>query len=268
MRVGIVGLGQVGETLQYGFRRIGHEIFAHDVRLGTRIGDVLGTQICFVCVPTESRPDGECDVSVVEDVCSQLHALVYQGLVVIKSTVTPGTTERLSRELSGLQLAFCPEFLRERSRYSDFVENHDVCIVGADSYMKFDIVRAAHRSIPKEFAHVTPTEAELCKYFANCFNALRITFANEMHDVCEAAGADYQSVKSAIVKRKSIGDSYLDSSKQFRAFGGRCLPKDTEALSKFAQRIGVETTLLNTVIRENKRNLKIERWGRKPDAAA
>ena len=247
MKIGIIGLGQVGETLQYGFQRIGHDVVGHDLKLGTKIQSVLDTDVCFICVPTPNMPSGKCDVNAVEEVCHDLYDLKYEGVTVIKSTVPPGTTDAIGRMLPDLTLAFCPEFLRERARYSDFVENHDVCIIGVDIRSDFEKIKEAHGSLPKEFVWLSTREAEFCKYFSNCFNALRITFANEFHDICKAAGVDYRNVKNAITKKKSIGDFYLDSSVHFRAFGGNCLPKDLSAMIEYAKTVGADVELLETV---------------------
>lgn len=251
MKIGIIGLGQVGETIQYGFRRVGHEVVGHDIKHGSKIESVLDTKVCFICVPTPNKASGECDTSNVRSVCASLDDHSYKGLVAIKSTVPPGTTDEMKTRHPNLQLVFCPEFLRERARYSDFVECHDVCIIGADENWQFEVLKIAHGSLPKEFVHLTPIEAEFCKYFSNCFNALRITFANEFADVCKATGVDYMRVKNAIVKKKTIGDHYLDSTDYFRSFGGACLPKDSEAFSHYAASLGVSVDLLDTAISLN-----------------
>lgn len=256
MKIGIIGLGAVGETLQYGFRRIGHDVIAHDIKLKTSINPIYEAQIAFICVPTPNLPTGQCDVTIVKEICEQLHEIKYYGVTVIKSTVPPGTTDAIQEKYPELTLAFCPEFLRERARYSDFVENHDVCIIGCDegNLGIFETVKEAHGSLPKEFVWLSAIEAEFCKYFANCFNAVRITFANEFADVCAAAGVDYRNVKNAIVKKRSIGDHYLDSSKYFREFAGSCLPKDTEAFSHYAAKLGIAVDLLDTAIGLNERS--------------
>lgn len=254
MKIGIIGRGQVGETLEYGFKRLDHQIVCHDIKIkGSRIEDVLDTQVVFVCVPTPNLSSGQCDTTAVKAVCNSLHLLQYGGVVTIKSTVPPGTTDGIKNLLCpDLHLAFCPEFLRERARYSDFVENHDVCIIGASDEWKFETIKRAHGSLPKEFVWVTAIEAEFCKYFANCLNALRITFANEFYDVCERAGVDYQNVKNAITKKKSIGNWYLDSSQHFRAFGGSCLPKDTSAFLYYATKLGADAGLLSRAVTINR----------------
>jgi len=236
VKIGIIGHGMVGEVVNYGMRRIGHDTVVVDKKIaGTALKQVLCTDLSFVCVPTPGKPDGSCDTSIVEEVVHELVRLQYCGEIVIKSTVTPGTTQRLRRETL-FRVSFCPEFLKEKSRFVDFVENHDVCIIGSD-HASYERIKDAHGSLPKQFVWMSPTEAEMAKYFSNCFNALRIVFANQFYDVCEAAGVDYASVKNAVVKRSNIGDHYLECSKNFRAFGGNCLPKDLQAFAKYAAQL-------------------------------
>lgn len=253
MRIGIVGVGLVGETLQYGFERIGHEVVPFDTKMRlTAITDVLKTQLTFICVPTPQSADGSCDVSIVDGIVADLAAHHYKGLAVIKSTVPPGTTDRLHAR-HALALAFCPEFLRERARYTDFVENHDICIVGAYRWEDFELIRVAHGQLPQKIVHLAPIDAEFCKYFSNVLNALRIVFANQFYDVCAKAGADYQAIKDAMVGRQNIGNSYLDCSEKFRGFGGSCLPKDTAAFVAFVKQLGLDVPLFEQIVELNKR---------------
>ena len=253
MKIGIIGVGMVGGTLRYGFRRLGHEVVCYDPKLTeTELADVLDTQLVFVCVPTPRALDGGCDTSIVEQVVKALEALEYHGLVVIKSTVLPGTTDQLHIKHK-LALAFCPEFLREKCSYSDFVEHHEVCIIGACRHNDFELIRLAHGHFPKKFVKVTPMEAEFCKYFVNVYNALRINFACQFHDLCKAVGVDYMTVKNAVSHRSSIGGHYLDCSPSFRGFGGSCLPKDTQAFAKFVHdcNLGDELPMFDRIVAEN-----------------
>jgi UDPglucose 6-dehydrogenase len=254
MKIGIIGVGTVGGALQYGFNRIGHEVRVYDTnRPLTRIEDVADTEVTFICVPTPSRADGSCDVSRVEDTVARL-AEFYCGLAVIKSTVVPGTTARLiASYYPKLWLAVCPEFLREKASYSDFVENHEVCIVGANLEWAFAVVKAAHGTLPKSFVQLTPTEAELAKYFCNALNAARIVFASQFFEVCEALGADYYAIKNAVSKRASVGGHYLDCNKNFRGFGGACLPKDLAALAALVGEKKIDAKLFEWLRRENLR---------------
>ena len=93
MKIGIVGLGVVGAACKDGFEKLGHKVYGHDIKLYTSINDVLDTEVCYICVPTPSNEDGSCDISIVEDIVSQLNNLDYDGVVAIKSTVEPGTNK-------------------------------------------------------------------------------------------------------------------------------------------------------------------------------
>lgn len=238
MKVGIIGVGFVGSAVRHGLIRIGHDVAVFDTKMPeTSLKDVLGTETVFISVPTPQAADGSCSVAIVEKVVDDLADAKYRGLVTIKSTVEPGTTDRLKRKHPHIRFAFCPEFLRERAMYVDFVENHDVCIVGTFSKEDAEILRNVHDPLPKQYAFVTPLEAELGKYFFNCFNALRIVYANQFYDVCKAVGADYKNVKNAIVKHRNVQDVYLDCNENFRGFGGSCLPKDSSAFSQYANKV-------------------------------
>jgi len=129
MNVGIIGIGVVGGAIRHGFEKLGHNVVVHDVKHKTKIEDVIDTDIVFVCVPTPSAPNGDCDTSIVESVVRELADLKYDGIVCIKSTVKPGTTEKLSKYYPSLNLSFVPEFLIERCSISDFIDNHDLCFI-------------------------------------------------------------------------------------------------------------------------------------------
>lgn len=248
MKIGVIGVGKVGSAISFGFKRIGHEVLQHDIKLKTRIDDVLSAPIVFVCVPTPSAPDGSCVTRHVEDVVANLKVAEYRGLIVIKSTVPPGTTDRLHKHRTGfVSLAFCPEFLRERAAFSDFVENNDVCISGVYRDEDANLIEEAHGSLPKTLVRMRPLEAEFCKYFCNTFNAMRIVFANQFYEVCKAAGADYATIKNAVVKRHNMVDHYLDCNEQMREFGGSCLPKDTDAFAGYAAGLGFDQSLFQFI---------------------
>lgn len=257
MKVGIIGVGMVGSAVRHGLTRIGHDVSVYDVKLPeTSINHVLPTDILFISVPTPQAADGSCDTSIVEAVVSQLAALGYKGLATVKSTVEPGTMDKLHKRHPALRVAFCPEFLRERAMYVDFVENNDICIIGAYDTKDADLLREVHGELPKHFAVVQPIEAELSKYFSNVFNALRIVFANQFYDVCKAAGANYNAVKNAMVKHRNIEDVYLDCNENFRGFGGSCLPKDTSAFSVYAKKMlpqDGQLSLFEGIVEINKR---------------
>ena len=137
MKIGVIGVGVVGGACKFGFELLGHDVLVHDIALQTKIEDVLETEIAFICVPTPMGEDGSCDTTIVEEVVRTLSQLNYNGIVAIKSTVVPGTTEKLRTE-TGLNVCFVPEFLRERCAVTDFTENHDICIIGCNDNETYD----------------------------------------------------------------------------------------------------------------------------------
>ena len=250
MRVGIIGVGVVGGAVKYGFEKLGHNVFVHDTALGTKIEDVLDTEICFICVPTPAKGNGACDSSIVEEVISNLSGLDYKGTVAIKSTVSPGTTDFLA-EAYKLPICFVPEFLRERCAVADFTENHDICIVGTLDEEVFVKVKEAHGKYPKAFIKLTPTEAEFAKYFNNIYNAALITFANSFYEVCNYYGVNYTNVKNAMVKRSHIADVYLDCNENIRGFCGVCLPKDLKAIANICEQYDLDVDFFKMLLTEN-----------------
>lgn len=250
MKIGIIGLGVIGSACKYGFEKLGHNVVGHDIRLETKIEDLLDAEICYICVPTPSKEDGSCDVSIVEKVVNELNEKEYKGIVAIKSTVKPTTTKSLS-EKTNLTLCFVPEFLRERCAISDFTENHDLLAVGTDSKEVFEKIKKCHGHYPKTYSMMNSTEAELLKYYSNVYNATKIIFANEFYEICQTLGVDYSKVKDTFVKRGTTKDMYLDVNENFRGYGGVCLPKDTKALSSFVRELGLNLNLFETLDNEN-----------------
>lgn len=254
MKIGVVGsLGVVGSAYTYAFKKLGHRVFTHDIATkASLLSDVLPSEIVFICVPTPQREDGSCNTSIVEGVVEELDRLEYTGIVAIKSTIQPGTTAKLRQKFPQLEICFVPEFLRERHAVTDATEGMDVCLIGCYSDVSYQLLKAAHGHYPKHFVKLTPTEAELAKYFNNVYNALRVTFANDFYEVCQALGADYGKIKSAMVLRPTIEDIYLDCNDNFRGFAGPCLPKDTAALAKLTKDLGIPAQLFTTIVEDNK----------------
>ena len=253
MKIGIIGLGVVGSACRYGFENLGHQVAVHDIKLQTSITDVSDSDICYVSVPTPSNEDGSCNVDIVSSVVYDLKLINFQGIVAIKSTVKPTTTDTLAKE-TGLKICFVPEFLRERCAYSDFTENHDVLAVGTNSHDVFDLVVRSHGRYPKHVTKLKPVEAELLKYYSNIFNALRIVFANEFYEICQSVGADYDEIKNTLVQRKAAHKSrnlYLNVNENLRGYGGACLPKDTAAMAAFAKEMGLDLGLFDALEEEN-----------------
>jgi UDPglucose 6-dehydrogenase len=254
MKIGIVGLGIVGSAVKYGFEKLGHNVTGHDIKDETRLEDVLDSEIVYLCLPTPQGEDGNCDISVLEQVSEELldgHA--YGGIVAIKSTVTPGTTVKFQEKFMTEKICHVPEFLRERAAIIDFTDNHDVCVIGTGSDEVFEKVKESHGYYPRKFIRLSPTEAEISKYFNNIYNAMLITFANGFYELCQAKGADYAQVKNAMVQRDHIYNKYLDCNDNLRGFGGMCLPKDTAAISALVKELGLPIELFQAIVDDNRK---------------
>ena len=265
MKIGIVGVGMVGGAVKYGMEKLGHDVKIHDIALDTHLEDVFDTDVCFICVPTPENKDGSCNTCIVEKIVADLSDSNYKGIIVIKSTVSPGTTEALRKEYLTVEIAFVPEFLRERCAISDFMENHDVCAIGVHSQFTYDVIKQAHGRYPRSFIKVTPTEAELVKYYNNIYNAALVTVANSMYEVCKHAGADYCMVKEALIHRDHIFDRYLDCNDNFRGFGGPCLPKDLSALNAYCEANDLDVDFFRALLEENNKHITTVYDGMRPE---
>ena len=254
MKIGLLGRGTVGKAVYEGLEYLGHEMSFFDPAYeGSTLADVLNTDCVFICVPTDQAANGDCDTSIVDRVVKQLADHNYTGLVSIKSTVVPGTTKRLQETYPNLRMSMVPEFLRAKSALADFVYNHDLLVVGCNTKEDADMIIEIHGSFPEHIARVTPTEAEVIKYFNNVHHAMSVTFANITYEVCNKLDANYMNVYKAITKRDCINPAYLMANPNMRGYGGHCLPKDTSAWNNLIKELGLDFGLIQSVINDNEK---------------
>ncbi len=251
MKLGVIGLGVVGGANKAGFEKLGHEVLCHDIKLQTRIEDILETSITFLCVPTPSKEDGRCDTSIIESVIHSLSEKKYTGVVAIRSTTTPGFTQKMIDKHPELQICFVPEFLRERCAAEDFIENHNLLAIGTEDKDCYELILKAHGDLPKNVVHLSPTEAEFLKYFNNVYAALRVTFANVFFEACNKMDCDYSKVKDAYIKTGKALDLYLNVSEDFRGYAGMCLPKDTKSFINLLKDLNLDFKLIESIDSDN-----------------
>ena len=294
MRVAVVGLGYAGLVSAVCLAREGHSVIGVDTnpRTATEIGsgraslceaqvaDLLEEQVAagrlrvaetavavrasdltLICVGTPADRCGDADLSHVELVCRGV-AKALQGrpghLVVLRSTVPPGTTEEMAEVMarhSGLELgkdllvAFHPEFLREGTSVEDF-DRPPYTVVGTAHAEAADRLRALYGFLTAPFLLLEPREAELLKYASNAFHATKVAFANEIGRVAAAHGINGRRVMGTLCR-----DSELNLSAAYLRpglpFGGACLPKDLSALVAEARDLGVEVPLLEGICTSN-----------------
>ena len=224
---------------------------------------VLDTEISFICVGTPSGEDGSIDLSIVRAAAGSIgEALAKKDgyhVVVVKSTVVPETTEKvvlpILEEKSGKKagkdfgVAMNPEFLREGKAVYDFM-HPDKIVVGANDRRAGDLVSELYRGFDCEVTHTIPRTAEMIKYVNNSFLATKISFANEIGNICKKLEIDTYEVMQAVGKDFRISPNFLNSG---AGFGGSCFPKDVKALIGKAKDIGYKPLLLESVIAVNER---------------
>ena len=220
-------------------------------KMGTSIHDVLSAEIVFICVPTPKAENGSCNTEIINDVIFELDLHQYKGIIAIRSTVEPGYTQYNIDLYSHMKICFVPEFLRERCAEKDFIENHKLLAVGTNDITIYRKVVNAHGNLPSQCEMLTPSEAEILKYYNNLYAALRITFANVMFELCEKFDCDYTAIKDAYVKTGKTNDLYLDVNNNLRGYGGMCLPKDVSAINHLFEKLDLDYTLLQSVQQDN-----------------
>lgn len=210
---------------------------------------IEGARFVFLCLPTPQGEDGRADLRYINEVIEELANGVDSDVVlVVKSTVPPGTVAGLRKRLADLgsqaRIVSHPEFLREGRAVQDFLEP-DRIVVGAWDDVDADAVAGLYEKVHTVVVKTDPTSAEMIKYANNAYLAARLTFVNTLANVCEAVGADIVDVVQGIGLDHRIGPHFLQPGP---GYGGSCFPKDTSALIAVASDAGYDFELLRAVI--------------------
>ena len=250
-KIGIIGIGAVGGAVASAMP--GALLYDKYKKIGS-IEEINKADIIFICVPTPYKEDMGFDLSAVKETFSIIKG---KKIMVIKSTVLPGTTEKMQKEYPQHKVLFNPEFLREVSAKEDMKKPYEQ-IVGYTQKSK-SVARGVLRILPKsknEFL-VPSVEAEMVKYFSNTFLSTKVIFANQIYDLCQKLNADYDLIKEMAKVSPRFAFSHFDVwTDGYRGYSGKCLPKDTKALIRFASGLGVDLSLLKLVDEENEELLR------------
>ncbi len=257
MKIGIVGQGYVGTAVKSIFEKH-YKTNTFDLNGKcncTDIEDLVNkSDIIFVCVPTPMKKDGSCDTSIVEAVVKDINDMVVSRnvsgrIVAIKSTIPPGTTNRLNKECENISVIFNPEFLTEANFIDDF-KNQNRIIIGGERPSTTKLRQVYSLAFPNvKIVKTGSITAEMVKYFTNTFLATKVSFANEMKMICDGLNIDYDKVVEYSTYDERLGKSHwaVPGPDGKLGFGGSCFPKDLNALIKTAEELDIFTNVLNSV---------------------
>ena len=267
MKIGIVGQGYVGTAIKIGFESY-YDLETYDKFDSSkstcnlkRLVDIC--DVIFVCVPTPMDKDGSCHTGIVEEVISEINQYSNKSqIVVIKSTVSPGTTERMNKKYKKVSVIFNPEFLTEANFIEDF-KNQTRIILGGTRKGTNKLRQVYSKVFPK--AHIIKTHstiAELVKYMTNSYLATKESFANEMYEICEKFDMDYDKVVEYATLDERLGVTHwsVPGPDGELGYGGHCLPKDINALISVAHELGINTEVLEAVVETNDRVREDRDW--------
>jgi len=255
-QVGIIGLGAVGSAVRHALSFY-HSCVGFDIKGEGSWNEILKTQAVFICVSTPEGVDGRLDCSAVDDVLSRLEGNNYSGICVIKSTVGVGYTDSAVRRFPRLRLVYMPEFLREKSNFTWFVNPDRIVISGQERDVDvvlelFTWMDGLDETVPVlRMSHI---DAEIGILAHNAYIATKVSFTEEMEKISREHGADPNQVMSVI-----HADRRVKSKEHLRPglgpYGGKCVPKDTRELINASH----TTTLLSAVesVNENAKNSRL-----------
>ena len=263
MNIGIIGQGFVGNAIYQKFKNY-YDVKTFDIKgmmhCNNRKEETMLCDIVFVCLPTPMDQDGSCHTDIVEGAVADISNLNKGNIVVIKSTIPPGTVAKWNKKYDNLNIAFNPEFLTEANAVSDF-ENQTRVILGGPRKATTKLKTIYSKVFPKAaIVKTDSTYAEMVKYVTNSFLATKVSFANEMYQICNGLEVDYDKIIEYATYDERLGKSHwsVPGPDGDFGYGGHCFPKDVKALINLAYDLNVSPRILTAVdcknneVRENR----------------
>ena len=255
-KIAIVGNGYVGKAYQKLFPDA--LVYNRHGDIGKSRRDINECDLAIVCVPTIENEDGSVDTSIVEEVVGWLET----PLILIKSTIPPGTTKKL-KEATKKRICHSPEYVGEGGYYIPFwlyphptePQHHSFMIIGGDPQDREDILQFFYPVLgaTKTYYQVDETTSELIKYMENCAIASKVTLCNEFYNIAEAFGVNYSQVREGFVLDSRQGTMFTVVYKDRRGFDGKCLPKDLAGIIDASTKAGYNPEFLRDLRKNNKR---------------
>jgi len=268
--IGIVGQGFVGNAVYQRWKKY-YNVETYDLDDNKSTSSlhnlVMMCDTIFVCLPTPMKPSGECDLSILESSLFEINTLTeFEGrrkkTVIIKSTIPPGTTEQLNKDYKHLNILFNPEFLTERNAEEDY-NNQNRIIIGGPRPQSTAVVRLFSKVFPKaRIIKTNSTYAEMVKYMTNAFLATKVSFANEIYQICEKVGADYDKVVEYATLDERLGKSHwmVPGHDGDFGYGGHCFPKDLSSLLYLSDKFDTINNVLHATQDTNDEVRKNRDW--------
>lgn len=255
MKIAILGYGVVGKGMEKLFKKR-FDVVVYDIKTQPDKSKVMGCDLAVVCVPTNQMEDGNADTSHVEEVVSWIDA----PLILIKSTVPPGTVDFLSKKYNK-NICFSPEYMGESKYFTPFwkypdpenAESHTFVIIGGEKASEIASYFVKVMAVDTFYSITSAIEAELTKYMENCFFATKVTFCNEFYQIAKKFGVDYKRLRENWLLDPRINKNHTLVFDDDLGFGGKCLPKDLNAIIKASEKVGYEPIMLKAVLKSNEK---------------
>lgn len=262
MNIGIIGQGFVGNTVYQKFKNF-YEVLTYDVQTklcnSTLVDVHTKCNFIFVCLPTPMNKDGSCHIGIVEETLGEINKYCELSgpktvkTVIIKSTIPPGTTKNWNDKFKNLIIVFNPEFLTEANAVQDY-ENQNRIILGGPRKGTTPLKPIFSKVFPKaKIIKTNSTYAEMVKYTTNCFLAMKVSFANEIYQICQSVDADYDKVIEYAIEDERLGYSHwaVPGPDGDFGYGGHCFPKDVNALIQVAKTHNLSSRMLEATNSKN-----------------
>jgi UDPglucose 6-dehydrogenase len=264
-QMGIIGFGFLGSALLHGF------VLHADIKIYDKYNNIYdslddtvnSSDFIFIGVPTPMKDNGQQDLSSIYDaVDSVVSVAKKRKIIVLRSTIIPGTTRFCADKYPGHDFVFSPEFLTERQAKLDFINSARIILGGEKKITKKveEVFRVRFSHTP--IYHTTWEAAEVVKYMSNAFFAVKIAFLNEIYDIAENIGVPYGDLRDMWLADCRIGNSHTDipGHDGQRGYGGKCFPKDVQAFIKWAAENDLELDTCRAAEKVNLRVRKIKDW--------
>ena len=275
MNIGVIGQGFVGNAIYQKFKKY-YKVFTYDLQLklcNSDLEEILQRcKIIFVCLPTPMNKDGSCNLDILEGALKEINdqTTIDDRIVVIKSTIIPGSTDKYNNTYKNIEIVFNPEFLTEANAIDDF-ENQTRILLGgnvkATTKLK-QLYSAVFRNTPK-IIKTDAKSAELVKYVTNTFLSTKVSFANEMYKICEALELDYDKIIEMATLDPRLGDSHwgVPGPDGDFGYGGHCFPKDLDAILSLCRDLNINTNVLKATKATNNEVRNDRDWERQKGRA-